>query len=187
GSEASFLAKAQNATTMAGYFADFKLLMERAKAFKKPVFVLLEPDGYGFLQQQANSNPQTTAAVATTSLPELAGLPDTVAGWGLAFLAIRKSVGASNAVLGMHISEWASGKDLSCCSVTDPLEPEVTKVGDFLAPLGLAANTTGHTYDVLVGDPLDRDSDYYRVVRSDPNRWWDASDTAPITSRSFNR
>jgi hypothetical protein len=187
GSEASFLAKAQNATTMASYFADFKLLMERVKDFGKPVLVLLEADGPGLLQQQANGNPQTAAAVATTGLPELAALPDTVAGWGLAFLQIRKSVGASNAILGLHVSGWASGKDFAYYSVTDPLEPEVTKVHDFLAPLGLAANATGGTYDVLVGDPLDRDSDYYRLVNNDPNRWWDASDSAPIASRSFNR
>ena len=49
-----------------------------------------------------------------------------------------------------------------------------------------AANVTGATYDVLVGDPLDRDADYYRLVQGQ-NRWWDASDTASITSKSFNR
>ena len=37
-------------------------------------------------------------------MPELAGLPNTVAGWGLAFLQLRKSVGANNAILGMHVS-----------------------------------------------------------------------------------
>lgn len=187
GTESSFLAKAQSTGTMASYFADFKLLMERVKDFGKPVFILLEPDGYGFLEQQAKDDPTTAAAVAKTNLPELAGLPDTVAGWGLAFLQIRKAVGANNAILGMHVSGWASNKDVAYFSVTDPLEPEVTKVNDFLAPLGLAANTTGQTYDVLVGDPLDRDSDYYRLVRNDENHWWDASDDAPINSRSFNR
>lgn len=187
GGEGQFLAKAQNATTMAGYFGDFKILMERVKAFQKPVFVLLEADGYAYLEQQSNDNPNAAAAVASTGLPELAGLPNTVAGWGLAFLQIRKAVGADNAILGMHISGWASGKDFAYYNTTEPLEPEVTKVHDFLAPLGLAANATGQTYDVLVGDPLDRDSDYYRVVRGDENRWWDADDAAPIASRSFNR
>ncbi len=53
--------------------------------------------------------------------------------------------------------------------------------------------TSGHWLDVdsvddvLVGDPLDRDSDFYRLVNNDPNRWWDADDAAPINSRSFNR
>ena len=39
---------------------------------------------------------------------------------------------------------------------------------------------------MLVGDPLDRDSDYYVLVQGQ-NRWWDASDSASINSKSFNR
>jgi hypothetical protein len=186
GSESAFLAKAQNAGTMKGYFGDFKILMQRAKDFGKPVFILIEADGFGFLEQQSGGNASTYAAVKDTGLPELAGLPNTVAGWGLAFLQLRKTVGASNAILGIHISGWASGKDLFYASVTDPLQPEVDKVYGFLSGFGIAANATGQTFDVLVGDPLDRDSDYYRLVQGQ-DRWWDAADAAAISSKSFNR
>jgi hypothetical protein len=186
GSESAFLSKVQNATTMKSYFGDFKILMQRAKDFGKPVIILLEADGFGFLQQQTAGNSAAYAAVKDTGLAELAALPNTVAGWGLAFLQLRKSVGANNAVLGIHISGWASGKDIAYGSVTDPLSPEVDKVYNFLAPFGLAANVTGATWDVLVGDPLDRDSDYYVLVQGQ-NRWWDASDSASINSKSFNR
>lgn len=187
GGEAQTLAKLQNATTMRSYFGDFKILMQRVRDFGKPALILLEADAYGFLQQQSGNNPNAYAAVAASGVPELASLPNTVAGWGLAFLNIKKAVGASNAILGIHISSWASGKDLHYYNVTDPLQPEVDKVYNFLSPLGLGTNVTGTTYDLLVGDPLDRDSDYYRVVRGDANRWWDASDSASISSRSFNR
>jgi hypothetical protein len=187
GGEGQALAKLQNAATMKSYFGDFKILMQRAKDFGKPVMVLLEADALGFLQSQSGGNPNAYAAISASGLPELAGLPNTVAGWGLAFLQLRKAVAASNVVLGVHISAWASGKDVAYGSVTDPLGPEVDKVYNFLAPAGLVANVTGQTYDVLVGDPLDRDSDYYRVVQGQTNRWWDASDSAPIGSRSFNR
>ncbi len=44
GAESAFLSKVQNATTMKGYFGDFKILMQRAKDFGKPV---LDPDGGG--------------------------------------------------------------------------------------------------------------------------------------------
>jgi hypothetical protein len=186
GGEAATLAKVQSASTMRSYFGDFKLLLQRAKDFGKPVLILLEADAFGFLEQQASNNPSTFAAIAASGMPELAGLPNTVAGWGLAFLQLRKSVGASNAVLGVHLSAWASGKDIAHYSVTDPLAPEVDKVYDFLAPAGLASNVTGQTYDVLVGDPLDRDADFYRVTQG-ADRWWDASDSASISSRSFNR
>jgi hypothetical protein len=186
GGEAQYLAKTQTAATMRSYFSDVKLLMQRAKDFGRPVVLHVEPDLTGFLQQQSANNPNAYAAVADSGLPELAGLPNTVAGWSLAFLQLRKAVGATNVVLGIHVSAWASGLDLSHSSASAPLEPEVQKVLAFLRPAGLAANVTGATYDVLVGDPLDRDADYYRLVRGE-DRWWDPSDTAPVNTKSFNR
>jgi hypothetical protein len=186
GGEAQFLDKVRNASTMRGYFSDFKVLMQRAREFGKPVLVLVEADGFAYLQKQTSSNPYASAAVASTGLPELAGLPNTVAGWGLAFLQLRKAVGANNVILGMHVSAWAGDGDLAHFSVTSSLVSEVTKVHAFLKPLGLAPNVTGATWDVLVADPLDRDAQFYQVTRGE-NRWWDPSDSASILSRSFNR
>jgi len=187
GGEDQFLAKVRNATTMRGYFSDFKVLMQRARDFGKPVLVLVEADGFGLLQKQTLGNPLASAAVASTGLPELAGLPNTVAGWGLAFLQLRKAVGANNVILGIHVSAWAGpGGDIAHFSVTAPLGTEVATSYAFLQPFGLAPNATGATWDVLVGDPLDRDAEFYRRTLGQ-DRWWDASDSAPITSRSFNR
>jgi hypothetical protein len=186
--ESKFLVKCQTDSTMKSYFSDFKILMQRAKEFGKPVYILLEPDGFGYLEQSSKEDPNVKASVASTGLTELAGLPNTVAGWGMAFLAIKKAVGATNALLGIHISGWASNQDLFYYSVTIPLQPEIDKVYNFLAPLGIAPNTTGITYDVLVGDPLDRDADFYRLVNNDGGvHWWDTAGTASVNSRSFNR
>jgi hypothetical protein len=165
GGEGQFLAKLQNAATMASYFSDVKLLMQRAKEFAKPVVVLFEPDGTGLLQQQTASNPNAYAAIEDSGMAELQTLPNTVAGFGLAFLELRKSVGANNVVLGLHVSAWASGKDIAYFNVTDALQPEVDKVYSFLAPFGLTTNVTGSTFEVLVGDPLDRDADFYRLTQ----------------------
>ncbi|WP_224366442.1 hypothetical protein [Hyalangium versicolor] len=186
GGEDQFLAKLRNTATMRSYFSDFKALMQRAREFGKPVLVLVEADGFGLIQKQTQSNPSAQAAVASTGLPELSKLPNTVAGWGLAFLQLRKAVGASNVILGIHISAWAGDGDIAHFSVTQPLQPEVTKVYTFLKPFGLAPNVTGGTWDVLVGDPLDRDADFYKRT-SNQDRWWDASDSASISSKSFNR
>ena len=186
GGESATLQKLQNASTMLSYFGDFKILMQRVKDFGKPTLVLLEADAFGFLEQQASANPNAPAAIAASGMPELATLPNTVAGFGLAFLKLKQAVGASNAVLGLHVSAWATGKDIAAYSVTDALGPEVDKAYAFLAPFGLSSNSTGIQYDVLVGDPLDRDADYYRVVQGS-DRTWDPSDSASINSRSFNR
>jgi hypothetical protein len=183
--EGAFLSTAQNAAKMADYFGQWKILMQRVKDFGKPAVILVEADGFGFLEQQTGGNSSAYAAVSATGLPELAGLPNTVAGWGMAFLELREAVGATNATLAMDISGWATGKDLLYFSVTDSLGPEVDKAYAFLAPLGLAPNLTGRTWDLLANNPLDRDSDYYTTLGQ--NRWWDASATASISSKSFNR
>jgi len=186
GGESATLQKVQTPSTMLSYFGDFKILMQRVKDFGKPTLVLLEADAVGFLEQQSKDDPNAYAAIAASGMPELATLPNTVAGFGLAFLKLKQAVGASNAVLGLHVSAWASGKDIASYSVSDALGPEVDKVYRFLAPMGLTNNVTGLQYDVLVGDPLDRDADYYRVVQGS-DRGWDPSDSASINTRSFNR
>jgi len=186
GGEAQFHQKTRSVSTMRSYFGDFKILMQRAKDFGKPVVILLEADGYALLQRQTQDDPDAYAAVAATGMPELAGLPDTAAGWGLAFLQLRKAVGATNVILGIHVSAWASGKDIAHFDVTSPLQPEVSKVYGYLSKLGLGPNVTGETYDVLVGDPLDRDADFYRLTYGQ-DRWWDPSDGASVQSKSFNR
>jgi hypothetical protein len=183
--ESAVLKTLQDPSKMLEYYKEWKLLMQRAKEFGKPVVVLAEADAFGFLESQAKENPSTYAAVAASGMPELASLPDTVAGWGLAFLQLRASVGATNAVLAMDISGWATGKDLLYFSVTDSLQPEVDKAFAFLSPLGLAANQTGQTWDLVTNNPLERDSDYYTTIGQ--NRWWDASDSASVSSASFNR
>jgi hypothetical protein len=185
--EQAFLATAQDAVKMNEYFREFKTLMQRAKDFNKPVLILIEGDGFGLLQKQSNSNPDAVAAVASTGMPELAGLPDTVAGWGLAFLQLRKSVGATNVILGIHVTAWAGTYAISYEAPTVQLQPQVDEVYNFLAPLGLTTdNVTGETYDLLYGDPLDRDSDFYRVTDAG-ERWWNECDSASIYSASFNR
>src|SRR5450432_2478488 len=167
GGEQQMLSKLQNVATMKSYYGDFKVLMQRIKEYGAPVLVLVEADGYGFAELQSGGNPNAAAAVASTGLPELAGLPNTVAGWGLSYLAIKKALGATNAILGVHVSGWATGGDLPAAgtlSDTDINNAVNTGYG-FLSPLGLGNNVTGLTYDVLVGDPCDRDADYYALVR----------------------
>ncbi len=189
GWEGQSLSKAQNPTSTLQFFQDVKLLLQRIKEFNKPVLLLMEPDLDAFLQQYSQNNPNAVAAVASTGMAELQGLPNTVAGFHLAVLQLKKSVGADKAIIGLHVSGWATRVDLfhSQEGWNASLPAAVDSVYAFLAPCGLAPNITGLTYDVLVGDPLDRDYDFYRLTRGDPNRKWDMSDTAALNTPSFNR
>jgi hypothetical protein len=57
----------------------------------------------------------------------------------------------------------------------------------FFQPFGLGTNATGDRFDFQASNPLSGDADYYRIVGGDNGRWWDASDTASVNSKSFNR
>lgn len=170
------------------YFNDFKILMQQAKTFGKPVLVLVEPDTTGYLQGELKGLGLTPdlayAAIKDTGIPELANTPNTVSGWGKAFLAIRDGVGATNVKLGIHVSGWATGTDIlyqtSVFSWNQSIQDAVNQTSAFLTRLGM------DQYDVLVTDPLDRDADYYKLVRSE-NRWFNVDDSATVDSQSFNR
>jgi hypothetical protein len=184
--EDTMLQKLGDPATMKSYFGDFKLLMERVKDYGGPVVVMVEADGYGFAQIQSGDDPTHYAAIADSGLPELGGLPNTVAGWGLAYLQLKQAVGADNALLGVHVSAWATNYDVMMNNDHVDLQTEVDVAYWFLSQLGLTENQTGLTYDFLVGDPADRDAGYYEKVLGQ-QRWWDADDAASIESRSFNR
>jgi hypothetical protein len=186
GDTANTLPTLRVAATMAAYFADFKLLMQRVKAFGRPVLIVIEPTTFGYLEQQSRDDPTAPAAVASTGMPELAGLPDTLTGFGLAFLQLRKAAGAANALLAMNVEVWADGDDVAYYSLSKPLDDATARVARFLTPLGLAANVTGQTYDLLASSTAQHDADYDLMVNGQ-DRWFDPSDTAPIASRSFDR
>jgi len=184
--EDTMLQKLGDPATMASYFGDFKILMERVRDYGGPVIVMVEADGYGFAQIQSGEDPNHYAAIADSGMPELAELPNSVAGWGLAYLQLKKAVGADNALLGIHVSAWATNYDVMQNYRQVDLQTEVDVAYWFLSQLGLTENQTGLTYDFLVGDPCDRDAGYYEKVLGQ-QRWWDEADDAPIETRSFNR
>ncbi len=185
------LVKIQNVSYMNDYFSKFKAFLEKAKTFGKPVVVLVEGNIGGLLQQQSHSNSSESAAIATSGIAELAGLPDTVAGFGLALLQLRKSVEADNVLLGFDVPFWATG-DFISYNVADDIEPHVNAQYAYLSALGLGANVTGQTYDFVATNPLSADFDWFQYDLADngnqtQNIWWGPDDSAPIDTRSFNR
>ena len=185
------LAKLQSAIIMSDYFTKFKALMQLAKAHANPVVVILEGNVFGLIQQQSHSNSAASAAIASSGLADLASLPDTVAGFGLAFLQMRKAAGADNVVLGINVPYWSTG-DFVSANTADDIQPHVDAQYAYLAPFGLGSNVTGTTYDFVGTNPLAADFDWFRLDQADNGNqsqdlWWDPSDTAALTTRSFNR
>jgi hypothetical protein len=165
--ESAELTKVSNACLMQAYWADFTVLMQKAGAFGGPVVVHVEPDFWGFMEHQSSDPTTLPAVVASSGNPDLAGLPNNVAGMGLAFLKLRDKY-APNALLAIHASSWASGVDIASDTRTtvDP-NAEADKVAAFLARAGIAGNPSGITpWDVVFNDVADHDSGYSGI-------WWD--------------
>jgi hypothetical protein len=146
-----------NTGTMNAYYANFKLLMQKAGAFGKQVVVHVEPDLWAYLQQRAGSGDASTvpASVASSGFADVAAMPNTVQGFAWALLHLR-DLYASNAVLAIHASRWAS--------------PNVDATAAFLNSAGISANTHASTWDVVFNDVDDHDAGWWE--QNGGNRWW---------------
>jgi hypothetical protein len=192
GGDAGLLTEVQSTTFMKSYFAEFKVMMEKAKAFGKPVIIVLEGDSFGMLSLLTNNQPNTMAAVASTGMAELQGLPNTIAGVGLGYLAIKKSVGATNVYMGPDTPYYAANGDIMNYppSDTDALASHVSYLYSFFGPFGVGANTTGTTFDFSASCPRAADEGYYIDPGSpaaDGRDAWSTSDSASVNSPSINR
>jgi len=171
---------------MRAYFQNFALLMQRLgpgtqagiKGFGKTAVVNVEPDfsgGYtvqavdngvcfAFCDGRGNDPALLRAAVARSGFADVAGYPDTYAGFTQA-LAHLRDLYAPNVLLGYEVSPWATGDDIG----SDP-NPNIDaaalgqEVGIFLSKVG--------PHELLFNDPLDRDAGQYKA-QFNQDRWWD--------------
>ena len=160
-----------NASTMNAYYANFALLMQKAKAFGQLVIVHVEPDLFGYMEQKAAGGDASTvsASVASTGYPGLGAFPNTFQGFNWALLMLRDTL-APNVVLAVHASTWASGVDIGLN--TDPnfnMAGDADKVAAFLQSAGVGLNSFASTYDLVFNDVADHDAGY-------SGHWWDRYD-----------
>jgi hypothetical protein len=106
-----FTVDAQHAADVAymtSYFQNYKLLLDIINTEGGPALIILEPDFWGYLQQNQSSAPdQIPAKVGATGLAYTAGYPDTVAGLGACLLGMARAL-APGARLGFEVSLWAT-------------------------------------------------------------------------------
>jgi hypothetical protein len=182
-SERNF-ANLNNPGTMAAYFADFKLLMQKCGAFGKRVIVHMEPDLWAYLQNDyaggSDDAARVSAAVASSGFAEATGLPNTAAGFARCLVKLRDTY-APNVLLAHHASGWATAVDLGSDTRSSlDLAAHARRVANFL-------NSLGAGWDLFFYDPLDRDAGFYEFVYGDGGaRWWNESDS-PTTFPNFVR
>ena len=171
-----------NTSTMAAYYANFKLLMQLAGSYGKTVVVHVEPDLWGYLEQRAGSGDASSlsASVASSGLAEATGLPNTTQGYAWALLKLRDMY-APNAVLSIHASAWGSGIDIATnTSSSVNAVAEADKTSAFLNSAGVASNPYGTTWDLVFNDLDDHDAGWWEAQGADNagfTHWWDPTNT----------
>ncbi len=164
-----------NAATMNAYYANFKLLMQKAGAYGAQVVVHVEPDFWGYMQQRAAGGGASaiTAQVKSSNFAEAAAYPDNLVGFTSELKFLRDTY-APNALLAMHASMWSSGIDIA--SNTDPsvnAAAEADKTAAFLNSAGM--------WDVVFNDVDDHNAAWWELascgtppcVNQYFTHWWD--------------
>jgi hypothetical protein len=163
----------QNQSTMANYYADLKLLFQRAGAFPNTLVVVqVEPDLWGFLEQRSSGDNAASvpAQVASSGMPELAGLPNNVAGFARAVIRLRDQ-NAPNVVLGYHLSVWGTGNDIL---YSKPDNTTVTNLATRAANFFVSLQAP---FDIAFAEYSDRDAAFKQYVYGDNGAsWWGAGD-----------
>ena len=168
------LSNLRNVSTMTAYWADVTLFFQKAAAGASghPVVLHVEPDLWGYIEQAAthNAGADVPAAVASTGNADLAGLPNTAAGFAQAFVRLRDKY-APNVLLAYHLSDWGTMIDLHASQTSDAQT-------DTLAAKAAAFETSlGASFDLAFTDLSDRDSGFYQYVYRDGGAsWWNATD-----------
>jgi hypothetical protein len=162
----------QNTATMRALYDDLTLLFKRASEAGGPVVVHVEPDLWGYVERAATGDDAGTvpARVAATGNPDLAGLPDTAAGFAQAVVRLRDRY-APNVVLGYHLSVWGTGTDIALQNPADrDVDALARRAAAFYASLGARFDATFTEFD-------DRDAGFNQAVNGDNGAsWWKAAD-----------
>jgi len=161
--------------TMSAYYGDLRLFFQRAGAFNgERVILHVEPDLWGYLQQRASADNAAvvSAKVGSTSVADVAGLPDNVAGFAQAVIRLRDRY-APNVLLAYHLSVWGTGNDILYSKPSD------ATVDSLAARAATFYRSLGADFDLAFAEMSDRDAAFKQYVYGDGGAsWWGAGDYA---------
>lgn len=139
----SNLSGLSNATFMAGYWSNVRLLFQQLGAYNKPALVNLEPDFWGYVGLQATNGDPTKLFAHVNSNAECAALPNDATGVGKCLVAMARKY-APKTYIGFPPANWRG----------------FTMAGavNFMKAVG------AHTADFVVMQTSDRDAGCYESV-----------------------
>lgn len=164
--------------TMRAYYDDVALALRRAgQVAPAPVVLHVEPDLWGYVQQAADGDDAATvpAAVASTGLPALRGLPDSAAGFAQALVRLRDRH-APNVRLAYHLSDWGTRTDLH------QGRPGGREVDALAARAAAFQRSLGARFELIFTDWADADAGFEQQIRGDGGAsWWGPEDVRRAT------
>ena len=131
----------------------------------------VEPDAWAYIQQRANGNAASVPVrVGGTGVAELAGLPDTAAGFAQAIVRLRTATHPASASATTS-SSWGTGNDFI---YSDPSDSVVEGLGVSSARF---YQSLGARFDVAFTDLTDRDAGFKQLNYGDGGAsWYTAAD-----------
>ncbi len=162
----------RNTSTMQAYFADLKLFFQKAAQFPNNAVILhVEPDMWGYIQQNSTNDNATTFAVqvGATNIADVTQFPNNAAGLAQAIIKLR-DIYAPNVILAYHLSLWGTGTSPIYSNLTDN---EVINLAHRSSAFYISLNAN---FDLYFSEFRDRDAAFYQYQYGDPNAWWDEND-----------
>ncbi len=151
-----------NPNFMTGYWANAIRLFQRLALYGKPALVNVEPDFWGYVEQQAPNGDPTKMVVQVQITPACASLPNDVTGFSRCMVTLANQY-APKAYLGIPPADWGGSS--------------TAKVVVFMRKV------YAQQYDFVVMQTLDRDAGCFEAakdavcMRSDGPWYWDETNT----------
>jgi hypothetical protein len=163
--------------TMLAVFGRLKHFFQQA-AGKGSVVLHVEPDTWGFIEATYGDDAtKAPVQVAATGMTELAGLPNTAAGFAQAVVRLRDMY-APNVVLGYQLSDWGTGTSVG---FNDDANLPDAQVQTLAARSVEFEKSLGVTWQLMFAEFYNQDAGHadpaHAVAKTGPY-WWDASDYA---------
>jgi hypothetical protein len=168
---------ATDAAFMARYLADWRFLLQQIGS--TVALLHIEPDFWGYAEQQASDPTTLPAAVASANTTDCASMPNTIAGMGQCMIAMTRKY-APHAKVALHASAWSTNIDVSLnTSASLDVATQAQKTAAFLAACGETQA------DFVVVETSDRDAGYYQTVEMRDTWWDDTNATLPDFHQDF--
>jgi hypothetical protein len=166
------LTNLDNPRTMHAYYLDLTAFFRHAAGATGSVVLQVEPDLWGYIEQDARRNDASSvaASVASSGNRNLKGMPNTAAGFAQAVLRLRNRY-APHVIVGYHDSIWGTRKDIH------DSHPSVAEVKLMAAESVAFYRSLRTHFDVIFSEFADRDAAYAQYVDAEgTSQWWNSTD-----------